>query len=323
MILFVRAIGLLSALFLSFISSGMETAIYRVSRVRMRILAEQGSYRARLVLRILDNIDAMVTTILIDNNIAAYAATYFVTMQMAAWRAPHAELVTTALVTPVFFVFTESLPKQLAFSKANTWALELCRAFRAFQWIFAPAVWLLNKASALLRRLLRVQGDVALAASQRDILLEHFSAGVAEEVLTEDQSRMAKHVMEMEGISSADVMIPLGQLVLLPADAPRKRATREMSRRHAKLALLTDAQNRPNGTVATLNALVMTAGGPDDQVGRVAEKLDYVRDDVSVSEVLKLFRRRHTRLALVASRGRVAGLITSMALLDRIAGLSR
>lgn len=323
MTLLLRAVGLLSALFLSFVSSGMETSVYRVSRVRMRIMAEQGSSRARLVLRILDNIDAMVTTILIDNNIAAYVATYLVAIQLAAWGAPHPELITTVVVTPVFFVFTESLPKQLAFSKANTWALALGRAFRVLQLALAPAVWLLNRASALLRRLLRAQGDAPLAASQRDILLEHFSAGVAEEVLTEDQNRMAKRVMEMESISSADVMIPLAKLVLLPANAPRKRAAGEMSRRKAKFALLTDAQNRPNGAVTTLNALVMTPGNPDDPVGRVAEKLEYVRNDVSVSEVLKLFRRRHTRLALVVSRGRVAGLITSMSLLDRIAGLSR
>ncbi len=106
MTVIVNCLGLLASLALSFISSGMEIALYRVSRVRMRVRAdapgdrEQG--RAKRVLSDLSRLDSMVTTILINNNIAAYAGSSFLASQLAVWHTPHAELITTAIITPVF-----------------------------------------------------------------------------------------------------------------------------------------------------------------------------------------------------------------------------
>ncbi len=323
MIEFFHFLGLLSALVLSFISSGMETALYRVSRVRMRIRAERGERRARWVNRTLDRMDGMVTTILLDNNIAAYAGTYFLTVQLAEWNVPQAPLVTTAVITPLFFVLTESLPKQLAYSRADMWTLELVRAFAVFRIVLSPMVWLLNRASALLRRLLGTGGDADLGQSRRTLLLEHLNAGVAENVLTAEQNRMAARIMELECIDAGDSMIPLARLTRIHAGATRARAVKEMDRRRSREALLVDAAGRPTGQAVTLDALIRKAGKPDDPVLDAAETLERIRADATIPDVLKLFRNRHARRALVMNRNQAAGVITSRTVLDRIAGINR
>lgn len=314
-------LGLSAALLLSFISSGMETALYRVSRARMRIRAEQGEKRPAGVLAALDRIDAMVTTILVDNNIAAYAGTYFLAVEMKRWSVPHAELLTTAIITPVFFVLTESLPKQLAYNNADRWATALVRVFRCFRLVLSPMVWILNRASAGLRRLIGSRGDANLSQSQRTLLLEHLNAGVADQVLSAEQNRMAARIMQLEGISAGDSMIPLRRLTLLPASATRSRAAAEMSRRRTHLALLIDAAGRPTGDLVTMNALIMIPGDPGDRAA--AERPERIRASAAIPDVLNQFRTRHARHALVMDRNRVVGLITSQSVLDRIAGISR
>ena len=316
-------LGLLAALLLSFISSGMETALYRVSRVRMRIRADKGEGRAKAVFRVLGDLDAMVTTILIDNNIAAYVGTYFLTMQLVAWRVPHSELVTTAVITPLFFVFTESLPKQLAYNNADFLATALIRTFSMFRLVLSPMVWILNRTSTALRRLFGSRGEAHLSQSQRTMLLEYLSAGVAENVLSAEQNRMAARIMQLEGINAGDSMVPLRGLVLLPASADRARAAKEMTRRRALLALIVDASGKPDGRAVSMNALVMSAGAPSDPIEAVAAHVERIQANKAIPEVLNLFRTRHARHALVMDRGRIIGLITTRTVLDRIAGRIR
>lgn len=320
--LVMNILGLLSALLLSFVSSGMETGLYRVSRVRMRIRAEQGERRAAMVLWVLDRLDAMVTTILINNNIAAYTGTYFLALQLASWRVPHAALITTAVITPLFFILTESLPKQLAYNSADRFTLELIRVFVVLRWVFSPAVWLLNRASALLRRLVGSQTETTLSQSQRTLLMEHLSAGVAEKVLTEEQNHMAMRIMQLESFSAGDSMIPLRSLLLLPQTATRARAVAEMSKRRVQLALLVDPAGRPTSSVVTTAGLLMRPGEAGEGIGGASEQLERIRAGVAIPEVLNLFRKRHARQALVVQGSRVVGLINTQTVLDRIAGIA-
>ncbi len=317
-----NCLGLLAALALSFASSGMETALYRVSRVRMRVRADRGERAARIVLSVLARLDAMVTTILINNNIAAYAGSFFLASQLALWRTPHAELITTAVVTPVFFVLTESLPKQLAYNRADRFSLELVRVFTAFRTLLSPAVWALNRASAALRAVLGTRGERTLGQSQRTLLMEHLNAGVADRVLSEEQNGMAMRIMQMEGLSAGDAMIPLRDLLLLPSSATRGRAVREMSRRRERLALLLDAKGRPTGHAVTLTALTLLEGGSGGAVGDAAARLESIRAEAPIPEVLNLFRLRHARLAIVTRGNRAEGVITTRTVLERIAGIS-
>ncbi len=318
--LLLNLLGIAGSLLLSFISSGMETALYRASRVRMHIRSEQGEDRAKVVLNVLERLDAMVTTILVDNNIAAYAGTFFLANQFAAWKVPQAELVTTAVLTPLFFVLTESLPKQIAYNHADYFTLSLIRVFTAFQWLLAPAVWLLNRASALLRRLLGSRGEVPFSQSQRTLLLEHFNAGVAERVLTEEQNRMAVRIMELEGICAGDSMVPLKKLLLLPVGVERGRAIAEMSSQKKRLALLIDSAGRPTSKIVTLTMLLMHPGEDRGGVEEAVVELERVKAGVAIPEVLNIFRRTHLRHALVVQGSRVVGLITTESVLARIAG---
>ncbi len=318
--LILNSLGLVSSLLLSFISSGMETALYRVSRVRMRIRSDRGEARAGMVLSVLERLDAMVTAILINNNMAAYAGTYFLTLQFALWNAPHPEIIATAIITPLFFVLTESLPKQLAYTHADTFSLELVRVFAALRNILSPAVRLLNATSALLRRAIGSTGETTLSQSQRAMLLEHLNAGVAENILTEEQNRMAVRIMHLEGISAGDSMIPLSRLLLLPSSATRSGALSAMARRGAQTALLTDSDGGPTNRMLTASALLMRPGEPDGRIEDVAEPLERIRAGAAIPEALNLFRKRHARNALVVQGSRVIGLITTRSVLDRIAG---
>ncbi|MBQ8129554.1 MAG: DUF21 domain-containing protein, partial [Clostridia bacterium] len=55
--------------------SATETAFNSVNRIRLKSLAEKGDGKAALVLKLLEEYDKLLTTILIGNNLVNIAAT--------------------------------------------------------------------------------------------------------------------------------------------------------------------------------------------------------------------------------------------------------
>ncbi|MDR1535412.1 MAG: CNNM domain-containing protein [Planctomycetota bacterium] len=316
-----RLIGVLGTGLLIFFASAMETALYRVSRARLRLRAEKGDSRARALLRVLDGVNDMVTVILVNNNLASYLGAYLLTVQLAHWAVPQAELTATLILTPAFFVFAESLPKQLAYNHADRLAGELVRIFRSLEILFFPLVKTLNLLSEGLRRLCGSPGRTDLSPSRRALLLEHLDAGVADNILSGEQNRMAGRIIRLEGISAGDCMIPLRRLCLIPAGASRSQALAALARSRELPALLVDPGGRPTGRAVSLKDLILTPGGPDEPVLPAARQLERLRSGQPVPEALRLFHSRRIQLALVMENNRPAGLITDRGILGRIAGI--
>ncbi|MHC4861732.1 MAG: CNNM domain-containing protein, partial [Planctomycetota bacterium] len=70
-------VGLLLSTSASFFFSGIETGIYALNRVRLRIRAAEGEARAESVADLVRRPQITISTILIGNHVANYAASYF------------------------------------------------------------------------------------------------------------------------------------------------------------------------------------------------------------------------------------------------------
>ena len=67
-------VGILICVVFSSFFSASETAFTTVNRIRLKTLAENGDSQAALVLKVSENYDKMLTTILIGNNIVNIAS---------------------------------------------------------------------------------------------------------------------------------------------------------------------------------------------------------------------------------------------------------
>ena len=100
---------------LSAFFSGSETGLYRVSRTRLVLDGLSGSRAARGMIWLLNNPAIFVATTLVGNNIANYITSFAVVLGVgtAFGSAASSEMIGTALMTPIVFVFGELLPKYL------------------------------------------------------------------------------------------------------------------------------------------------------------------------------------------------------------------
>ncbi|WP_372899678.1 CNNM domain-containing protein, partial [Stieleria sp.] len=189
----------LVGLMLSAFFSGSETGLYRVSRTRLVLDGLSGSWAARGIVWLLNHPAIFVATTLVGNNLANYLTSLAVVMAVAVWfhSSETAELLGPMLMTPVVFVFGESLPKYLFFHAPHR-LLTAARPFLlAAAVLFAPVSLLLGLLGRGLQQLtgqtpFRVR--LAMARGELDqVLRDGHEAGI----LAAGQRSLAQRLFEV------------------------------------------------------------------------------------------------------------------------------
>ncbi len=116
-------VGFFAALVASALYSGSETGVYAVNRLRLELRAERDGDRVAQRLRaLLERRELVLCVLLIGNNIANEAASILGEeivngfVPSSAWSSVAASL----LLTPLLFLTSEALPKQLFRARAET-----------------------------------------------------------------------------------------------------------------------------------------------------------------------------------------------------------
>ena len=93
--------------------SATETAFSTFNRIRIKNLAEDGNKRAALVLKLSEDYDKLLSTILVGNNIVNILLTTVATIFFAEMIAEEkvAAAVSTAVTTVVVLIFGEISPR--------------------------------------------------------------------------------------------------------------------------------------------------------------------------------------------------------------------
>ena len=142
-------------LMLSAFFSSAETALTTVNKIRIRSLAEEGSKRAKTVLKITDDSGKMLSAILIGNNIVNLSAASLTT-SLAYRLGGSMVAVCNAALTVAILLFGEITPKTMATIHAEKMSLLYAGIINFFITIATPVIFLINGLSRGVLMLLRV-----------------------------------------------------------------------------------------------------------------------------------------------------------------------
>jgi len=295
--------------------SATEIALYRASRVRLRAEAEAGDRRAAAVLRSFGGLTALVTTMIVGSNIANYIGTFLLTWRLESAGSGWAEVWAAAILTPIFFVFSEMLPKQLAIAAPDRWAMRVAWWTAALRWLLWPMTAVLGLMPWIVGRL---RGN-SEEPTGRARVLEHLDVGVAENVLSPEQNRMARRVMELESLTLRDVMTPLDECLLARADEACGTVARKLLDSGAAAAVMLDAGGKPSGRLLTVNRLIQASAPVSAAVEGYAREIPRLNGRMSLPAALRHLRSAGSRWAVVTGRGGgVVGVMSQRGLLERI-----
>jgi len=308
------------------LANGMETGLYRLNRIRLRLRAEHDDRRARTLLAMLKDLRGMIIVCLIGYNGGLYLVTVVVTTLVAAsgWveTALGVEVLATAILTPVFFVFADVTPKSIFAVEADRWTYPLARPMR---WAHAVLrgvglVPALKGLSALVLRIARHRGEVN-PFTPRQRLRAIIREGLAEGVITGYQDQLAEQVLSLRDKTVGDVMIPLRDVAAVPVNVGRHRFRKELGRHsYTRLPVYENHRDHVVGIVR-INDVLAEEGEDLDLAQVMNREVVAVPPDMTVSAAMLRMRQARAAMAVVCDvKDRAVGIITIKDLVEEIVG---
>ena len=302
---------LLFCLALSFMLSGLESAVMAVSRVRVRHAASEGDLRARGLLPLLEDRDALIGCITVANHLTNLAAFLLIAFPVIHHASLWGSVLAFVLALPVFLIGLEVMPKKLFRSYP----------FRSMRSI-SPLVHLVGLARPLFRVVAGKQtpdaSEIPTEARQtrgREDLKALAQELAAQHQLSANATHLIERVLDYKKLCTADLMQPLTRSVAIAAEIPLSTAL--IVAREQNCTLLPVLGDKGN-FIGLLDTTDLPAVIPPDRLVRHHMRtLDAMPASLPALHTLQRMRKSGRRLAIVVNeRQQPLGLITEERLLE-------
>ncbi len=316
--------------FLSGVYSGAETGMYQFSRVRLRLGVEKRKFSYRLLGKVSMDGPGMLLTTLIGTNLSNYIATSIVTtLFLRVMTDPHtAEVATTAVTAPVFFVFAEMIPKSLFLYRADILmpyvSPVLFVSHRVFRWsgviavlkavsdFFAKLVGSERSSTSLISGTPKQHIRTILAESREEGLLSRVQADIVNRLVTIPHTQLRA------------VMTPLGRVQKVDVACGREELLKIL--REYSFTRLPVYETRQTNVIGYLNVYDTLAEDRDfADLRNMVKPIGRLGADTSVTEAIEVMRQKGHRVLLVEHRGlsgqaRAIGIVTMKDLVEELVG---
>lgn len=307
--------------------SGSETALTAVSRGLMHRLEREGIGAAADVNRLVEDRERLIGALLLGNTFVNILASSLATALLASFLGPRAVAVSTVIMTFMLLVFGEVLPKTLAISRTDRFALTVARSVSAVVFVLAPVVLRVQMIVWSVLKLFGVADEEAepvLPAHEeiRGAVYLHHKEGTVER----EHRDMISGVLDLRELTVAKVMVHRKNMIAFDADSPAPVLLEEIiSANHTRVPLWREQSENIIG-VLHMRDLVRAIVRRKDvianlDIASLASPPWFVPETTTLEEQLAAFRAKRTHFAMVVDEyGALQGLVTLEDILDEILG---
>ncbi|HVQ07759.1 MAG TPA: hemolysin family protein [Allosphingosinicella sp.] len=225
------------------------------------------------------------------------------------------------LTTYASLVIGELVPKQFALRSPETIAALVARPMRFISKATAPFVWLLDRTSALIFRLLRMNresGDHVTAEDLHLVVAEAATAGVLEE----SERALISSVVRLADRPAREVMTPRTEVDWIDVDADQATIRRKLiEASHNRIPVAEGSVDRLIGVVQARDVVSCLLEGKEIDLRVLMKPAPIVPDQLDAMDAMNVLRDSEVPMAFVHDEyGHFEGLVTPGNLLTALAG---
>ncbi|WP_294475169.1 hemolysin family protein [uncultured Intestinimonas sp.] len=316
-ILMIAALAVLVAFSAYF--SATETAFTSLNRIRMRSRAEGGDRRAAMALRLSEDYDRFLSTILIGNNIVNISASTLGTVLFTKHVGDaYGPLVSTIVLTAVILIFGEISPKSLAKEHAESFAMFSAPILRIFLAVLGPLNFIFAQWKRLISHLFRHSPDAGITEEE---LITMVDQAENEGGLDQEESALIRSAIEFGDLEVEEILTPRVDIVAVEDTDTMDEIARVFAESgYSRLPVYHEDIDNIVGVIHEKDFHAARYHGQND-VSALVSNILYTTATTKISDLLRILQKAKAHMVIVVDEyGGTEGLCTLEDIVEELVG---
>ena len=298
--------------------SATETAFSSFNKTRLKTLAEKGSKRASLVLKLSENYDKLLSTLLIGNNIVNILVASLGTVMFVKMYGDVGATISTVVITIVVLIFGEISPKSIAKDFPEKFAMFSAPFLQFLIWILLPLNFLFTMWKKFLSLFFKHNGDDKMSQDELLMLVDE----VQEEGSIDDsEGTLLRNAIEFSELRAEDILTHRVDLESLSIDSTKEEISDlfETSKFSRLLVYSEDIDNIVG--VLHIKDFYTKDGITSKSIEEIMTAPIFIHKTEKVSSLLKRLQAEKSHIAVVLDEfGGTLGIVTMEDILEELVG---
>lgn len=299
-----------------------ETAFASVSKVRIKVRAERGEAKAIRALKVLDNFDLAITSILICTNIVHLSAASIATLAVTRMfpGVSGAVTISTFVMTLVVFFVGEMLPKSIAKKYSERLSLAVAGSLWFFMTVLKPLATLLTAIGNFAAKLAKADPQISVTEDEIYDIIEDMTE---EGSLDEERGELISSALQFAETTVESILTSRVDIVALDIDDPVNEMLGTIrSETHSRLPVYEGSIDNIIG-ILSIRKFIKTylREGEKMDVRALLDEPYFIHGSTNIDGLLPVMSKKRLNMAVVTDNyGGTLGIVTVEDILEELVG---
>ena len=305
---------LLSAYF-----SATETAFSSLNRIRIKNMAEKGNKRACLVLKLSENYDSLLSTILIGNTIVNIASASLATVLFVKLLGDEVgPSISTAVTTIVVLIFGEVSPKSIAKESPEKFAMFSAPFLNMLMVVLTPFNFLFRQWKKLLSKMIKSTDESGITEEE---LLSIVEEAKQDGGIDEQENMLIRSALEFTEQEAVDILTPRIDITAVSLETTKEEIAAVFSdTAYSRLPIYEDTIDHIVGIIYQKDFYNYVYHA-EKEISEIIRPALFVPKNKKIGILLRELQQKKIHIAVVLDEyGGTVGIITLEDILEELVG---
>ena len=299
-----------------------ETAFASVSKVKIKIRAERGEPKAEKALKVLDNFDLAITSILICTNIVHLSAASIATLAVTRMYPGVSVAVTisTFVMTLAVFFVVEMLPKSIAKKYSERLSLSVAGSLWFFMTVLRPLASVLTAIGNFAARFVKADPQISVTEDEIYDIIEDMTE---EGSLDSERGELISSALQFAETTVESILTSRVDIVALDVDDSLDDILATIrAETHSRLPVYDGSIDNIIG-ILSIRKFIKTylREGEKTDLRALLDEPYFIHGSTNIDALLPIMSKRRINMAVVTDNyGGTLGIVTVEDILEELVG---
>ena len=317
------AIIIILIIFSAFCSS-TETAYACLNKFKIRVQADEGNKKAKLILKTYERFDRTLIMSLLGYNISSViistvSAILFFQIFNGIIEDTFISLISTGIMTILVYIFCDMVPKMIARAMPEKVAANNVYIANGLYYILFPLIYIFNLLTKAVSKLFKTKQDNMMTEEDFTNVVEDLEK---KDLIEENESDIIYASLDFTDTSVKEVLTKRNKIFYIDVKDLSKDKLNDaiLSTQFTRIPVCYGSIDRIIGILHVKTYIKKYLENPNFPVLSTLQKPYYVSTKIKLDDMLEGFKKHHTHIAIVRSDDKVVGIITMEDVLEELVG---